>query len=240
MAKKDFLKLIETQRGSKKHIKFEGTFLDYLDKISKNPDIVKLAHKRLYDVLEGFGVCVMDETDPRHHKLFDGENIKIFDYFQKEFFGMETIIAKIMRFLKSASMRGEECRQVLLFMGPVGAGKSALTEYIKRALEGEKYYHLKDDPQCGEPLHLLPRALRLKFEKMLNVKIEGDLSPIARHSLLHEFGGEYENFPIVEATFSQRGRRGIVSVPPMDANSQDVSVLIGSEDISKIRSLSGR
>ena len=30
------------------------------------------------------------------------------------------------------------------------------------------------------------------------------------------------------------GRRGIASVPPMDPNSQDVSVLIGSEDISKI------
>mgnify|MGYP001989554691 CR=1 FL=1 len=34
--------------------------------------------------------------------------------------------------------------------------------------------------------------------------------------------------------FSQRGRRGVASVPPMDANSQDVSVLIGSEDISKL------
>ena len=38
----------------------------------------------------------------------------------------------------------------------------------------------------------------------------------------------------MESTFSQRGRRGIASVPPMDANSQDVSVLIGSEDISKL------
>ena len=37
-----------------------------------------------------------------------------------------------------------------------------------------------------------------------------------------------------ETTFSQRARRGIASVPPMDANSQDVSVMIGSEDISKL------
>ena len=52
--------------------------------------------------------------------------------------------------------------------------------------------------------------------------------------LLEEYSGKYENFKVVESTFSQRGRRGIASVPPMDANSQDVSVLIGSEDISKL------
>ena len=45
---------------------------------------------------------------------------------------------------------------------------------------------------------------------------------------------KYEDYQVVESTFSQRGRRGIASVPPMDPNSQDVSVLIGSEDISKI------
>ena len=64
--------------------------------------------------------------------------------------------------------------------------------------------------------------------------MRGDLSPVSRHRLLHEFEGEYEKYPVVETTFSQRGRRGIASVPPMDANSQDVSVLIGSEDISKL------
>jgi serine protein kinase len=51
---------------------------------------------------------------------------------------------------------------------------------------------------------------------------------------MHEFNGEYEKFPITQSTFSQRGRRGIAVVPPMDANSQDVSVLIGTEDISKL------
>ena len=67
-----------------------------------------------------------------------------------------------------------------------------------------------------------------------NVRIEGDLSPVARHKLLEDYGGAYENFKVVESTFSQRARRGVASVPPMDANSQDVSVLIGSEDISKL------
>ena len=69
---------------------------------------------------------------------------------------------------------------------------------------------------------------------MLDVHIEGDISPVARHLLFHEHAGEYEKFIVKETTFSQRARRGVATVPPMDANSQDVSVLIGSEDISKL------
>ncbi len=235
MANKDFLKLIKNQRSSKTNTKFSGTFLEYLEKVSSDPDISKLSHKRMCDTIESFGVEKMEDENPRKHKIFGGENVKIYDYFSSEFFGMETVIAKIMRFLKSASLKGEESRQVLLLMGPVGAGKSALTEHIKGALEhAPEYYHLKGDPQRGEPLHLIPRSLRPEFEKMLGVKIEGDLSPIARHLLLEEYDGEYEKFEVVQSSFSQRGRRGVASVPPMDANSQDVGVLIGSEDISKL------
>ena len=229
-----FLDLINKQRSEKKEEKFEGTFLEYLEKLQEDPNIAKPAHKRLYDAIKQHGVETMDNEDPRKKKIFNDDNIKIYDYFKSQFFGNERVIEKLMHFLKSASLRGEESRQVLLLMGPVGAGKSALTEHIKDALDGEVYYHLDGDPQRGEPLQLLPRSLRPQFEEMLGVKIEGDLSPVARHRLLEDYEGKYENFKVKTSTFSQRGRRGIASVPPMDANSQDVSVLIGSEDISKL------
>ena len=70
-----------------------------------------------------------------------------------------------MQFLKSAALKGEESRQVLLLMGPVGAGKSALVEHIKRSLDGQRYFHLEGDPQRGEPLQLIPRSLRKEMEK---------------------------------------------------------------------------
>ena len=202
--------------------------------VSADPSIVKTAHARLYGSLEKHGISSMPESDPRKSRVFDNDNIKVYDYFKDEFFGMEKVIMKIMRFLKAASHRGEESRQVILLMGPVGAGKSALTEHIKRALEGEKYYHLENDPQRGEPLQLVPRSLRDEFSKTLGVPIDGDISPTVRYELLEKYAGKYENYPIKETTFSQRGRRGIATVPPMDANSQDVSVLVGSVDISKL------
>ena len=235
MGKKiNFLDLIESHRSKKKDKKFDGTFLNYLDVVLENPDTVQSAHKRLHGAIVSHGVELMSSEDPRKRKIFDGDNLKIYDYFKNEFFGMERVIYKVMRYLRSASLRGEESRQVLLLMGPVGAGKSALTEHIKSALEQLPYYHLKGDPQCGEPLQLIPRGLRPNFEKELGVKIEGDLSPVARDNLLREYDGKFEKYPVAESTFSQRGRRGIAVVPPMDANSQDVSVLIGSEDISKL------
>lgn len=234
MSKEKFLDLIKQQRAKKKKEKFKGTFLEYLDVVSKNPDIVKMSHKRLYDAIASQGITKMKNSDPRKNSIFENETVRIYDYFKEEFFGNERVIEKVMRFLRSASLKGEESRQVLLLMGPVGAGKSALTEHIKSSLDGLTYYHLEGDPQRGEPLHLIPRNLREKFEKLLKTRIEGDLSPVARFKLLEELAGEYEKFPVVETSFSQRARRGIASVPPMDANSQDVGVLIGSEDISKL------
>ena len=235
MARENFLDIIKNQRKKKKAEKFSGTFLDYLNLVSEDPTLVKLSHKRLYESIIKEGVSTLDVDSEGYRPVFNGEKLRVYDYFSSEFYGMESVINKLLRFLKSAAHKGEESRQVLLLMGPVGAGKSALIDSVKRALEkADNHYHLEGCPIREEPLHLLPRSLRNQFEDMLGVHIEGDLCPICRHRLMEEFNGEYEKFPVVECSFSQRGRRGISVVPPMDANSQDVSLLVGTEDISKL------
>ncbi len=230
-----FLKLVAKHQETKKEEKFKGTLKEYLQIIEKNPTITKLSHKRLYDSIVNHGVTKLSPQDDRCNKLFGGDELKTYDYFQTKFFGMERSLAKIMRFLRSASLKGEESRQVLLLLGPVGAGKSALMEHIKGALEKSgTMYHIDGCPIHEEPLHLIPRSLREEFEKIYNIRIEGDLCPVCRHRLKEEFNNDYSLMPIAESSFSIRGRRGVGVVPPMDANSQDVTVLIGSEDISKL------
>jgi len=230
-----FLKLVGKHRDQKKEEKFHGTLSDYLKIIEENSGVAKLAHKRLFDVISSHGITKMDSSDHRCNKLFGGENVRTYDYFQSKFFGMERSLAKIMRFLRSASLKGEESRQVLLLLGPVGAGKSALLEHIKAALEEcEPMYHIKDCPIHEEPLHLIPRSLREEFQKIYGIKIEGDLCPVCRFKLTEEHNTDYTSMPITQSSFSVRGRRGVGVVPPMDANSQDVTVLVGSEDISKL------
>ena len=183
--RKNLLNKITEARGkSESEKKFSGSLMDYVDLVEKDPSIVKTSHQRLNEAIVEHGSYAMPDSDPRKNKIFDCDDITIYNYFDGEFFGMENVVSKIMSFLNSAAHRGEESRQVLLLMGPVGAGKSALTDHIKRSLEGKKFYHLKGDPHRGEPLQLIPRSLRDEFEKELKVKIEGDISPIARQSFL--------------------------------------------------------
>jgi serine protein kinase len=230
-----FLTSIKKHQDSKKEEKFQGVLEDYLKVLEKDPLVAVLAHKRLYKEILSKGMKTLDESDRRCHKLFNSEPVRVYDYFSSQFFGMERPLEKVMRFLHSAAMKGEESRQVLLLLGPVGAGKSALVEHIKGALEqADPIFVLGGCPIREEPLHLIPRSLRDEFEKEYNIKIEGDLCPVCRHRLLEEFDGDFTQFPIVQSNFSVRGRKGFGVVPPMDPNTQDTSLLIGSEDISKL------
>ena len=232
----DFAAMIEKDRAERDKQRWSGTFLEYLDLAKANPGHADLAHKRMYDMMTAPGYKELDlEADPRAKRVFGDETVKVYDFFKDEFFGMERTLEKIVRYFHAAAMGGEEGRQVLYLMGPVGSGKSSLVEKLKRGLETiEPIYVIDGSPTYCNPLCLVPRHLRPAFEEMLGVKIEGDIDPVTRHILLEEYNGEYERMPIKTMTFSVRARRGIGVVPPVDPNNQDTSVLVGSEDISKL------
>lgn len=231
-----FAAMIEKDRASRESKDWRGTFLDYLEKVKEDPTMCRLAHARVHEAILKAGFSdIGDQDDPRKKRLFGDEPLKIYNFFKDEFFGIERTLAKIARYCHSAALHGEESRQVLYFMGPVGAGKSSLVEKLQRGLEEvDPVYAIEGCPMREEPLHLIPRHLRREFEKMLGAHIEGELCPVCRFRLQEEFGGRYEEVPVVTAPFSKHDRRGIGVVPPVDPNNQDTSVLIGSEDISKL------
>ena len=232
----NFEEFIKSDRESRNKQKFEGTFLDYLEIVKNNSDVVKLSHKRVYDMLISKGVEVLKgEENPRVKKIYGNDSIRRYGFFKDDFFGIDKILMKMVNYFHSASMNGEEARQVLYLVGPVGAGKSSLVEALKKALvQCEPIYAIKGCPMHEEPLHLIPNHLRPEFEKLLGVKIEGDLCPVCKYRLLNEFNGECEKFPVVTKGFSIRSRKGIGVVPPVDPNNQDTSILTGSVDISKM------
>lgn len=234
--KKKFAEIIEKDRAQQTSTDWRGTFIEYLERVKQDPTIAKLAHARLYKVLMDKGVSDTTEAgDSKAAQFFGDEPIKIYNFFKDEFFGIEPTIAQIARYFHSAALQGEESRQVLYLMGPVGAGKSSLMESLQRGLEqSSPVYAIEGCPMAEEPLHLIPRNLRKEFEKMLDVHIEGQLCPVCRYRLKEEFKGRYEDVPVCTVAFSKHERRGIGIVPPVDPNNQDTSVLIGSEDISKL------
>lgn len=233
---REFETLIRKDRDSHQAESWQGKFLGYLEKVKQDPLIAKLSHARIYGVILKLDTRDIQETDDPHiKKLYKDESIKVYSFFAGEFFGIEKTIAQIVRYFHAASLKGEESRQVLYLMGPVGSGKSSLIEKLHRGLEeSERFYAIEGCPMFEEPLHLIPRHLRKEFGKMLGAHIEGDLCPVCRYRLKEEFGGRYEEFPVCTVEFSKRARSGIGVVPPVDPNNQDTSVLIGSEDISKL------
>ena len=232
----NFERVIKEDRAARESKQWRGTLLEYLEVVKADPIMTKLAHARIYDLIISAGLHPLADTDdPRTKRLFKDEPLKVFDFFADEFFGIERTIAQIVRYFHSASLKGEESRQVLYLMGPVGSGKSSLVERVQRGLEQiGLIYAIEGCPMNEEPLHLVPRHLRREFEKMLGVHIEGDLCPVCRYRLKSEFNNRYEEFPVAARNFSKRNRVGVGVVPPVDPNNQDTSVLIGSEDISKL------
>ena len=231
-----FHDLIKRDREARKHEQFEGTFLDYLERLRDEPGIVMLAHERLYHLVTRDGIEIIHtEDDPRLKRIYGNQTLKRYKFFKNDFFGIDQTLMEIVRYLHSATMRGEESRQVLYLVGPVGSGKSSIMESLKHALEqAPPIYALKDCPMHEEPLHLVPRHLRKDFEQKLGIKIEGELCPICRYRLKNEYQGRFEDFAVETVDFSVRSRRGIAVVPPVDPNNQDASVLVGSVDISKM------
>jgi len=235
IGERDISGIIHRDRLERKIKGFEGTFLDYAELVKIDLELSILSHQRIFNLISSAGVeVVKTDEHPRLRRLYGNDVIKKYKFFE-DFYGIDKTIMKIVRYFHSAAMAGEEARQVLYMVGPVGSGKSSLMEALKRALEcSDEIYALKGCPMREEPLHLVPKHLRKNFEEILGVRIEGDLCPTCRYRLKHEFNGEYERFPVEQVGFSIRSRKGIGVVPPVDPNNQDTSVLIGSVDISKI------
>jgi serine protein kinase len=236
MNREEISSIIQKDREQRKNEHFKGTFLDYLNILKDNPDLAMLSHQRMFNLITDKGVKVIKTDDnPRLRRIYGNDVIKKYKFFEDEFFGIDKTIMKIVRYFHSAAMAGEESRQVLYLVGPVGSGKSSLMEKLKTALEQQpEIYSIQGCPMREEPLHLVPKHLRDEFEKILGIRIEGDLCPVCRYRLKNEFNGEYEKYPIETVDFSIRSRKGVGVVPPVDPNNQDTSVLIGSVDISKI------
>ncbi|HXU40418.1 MAG TPA: protein prkA [Blastocatellia bacterium] len=224
--------LLETHRRDRERLAWEGTFRDYFELVTQNPNISKLSHARVCDMVLASGM----------EKINEGSRDEIvkYQFFSDELFGIERPISKIVEYFKSAGQRLEVRKRILLLMGPVGGGKSTIVTMLKRGLEkwsrtpDGAVYAIKDCPMHEEPLHLIPPELRPEIEKHYGIYIEGELCPQCRYNLEHVYRGRHEDVLVHRIVFSEKDRIGIGTFAPSDPKSQDITELTGSIDLSTI------
>ena len=239
MARIDFQKIINESREEERETEWQGTCLEYMELIKKDPSIAQLAPGRLYKM-------VMDQgTEPIEDavKLPDYEDMVTYCFFRDELYGLEEPLHDIMRFFKAGARRTETGKRILILVGPVSSGKSTIATLLKRGLEADptSVYAIKGCPMHEEALHLIPKNQRPKWEKMLGVRIEGDLCPLCRFNLLESDAYRdkdgnilWEQFPVVRIRLDESSRCGIGTFQPSDPKNQDIAELIGRVDLSKI------
>jgi serine protein kinase len=224
-----FLERLNAYRAEEEGLRWEGTFLDYLEIVRNNPGVAKTAHSRIYDMIESAGI--QTDAEGRRHYLF----------FDKELFGLESTLERLVEeYFHAAARRLDVRKRILLLMGPVSGGKSTIVTLLKRGLEAYSrtpegaLYGIKGCPMHEEPLHLIPTELRAEFEQEYGIKIEGSLCPACNLKLETEYGGNIENVRVERIVMSEIARVGIGTFSPSDPKSQDIADLTGSIDFSTI------
>lgn len=207
---------------------WEGTFREYLPMLIENPSLAQRSHARIYNMIKSAGVEV-DDTGREHYA-----------FFENELFGINAALAQVVEYFKAASMGSDVGRRILLLYGPPSSGKSQLVILLKRSLEEYTktqegaVYALAECPQQGDPLLLLPHALRDDFYKETGIFVEGDLCPQCALNLREKYKGDIYKVPVRRVFFSEKERIGIGTFVPSDPKSQDISELVGSIDLSTI------
>lgn len=225
----DFLKQVDEQRSQERALAWEGTFSEYLEILGKNPQVADLAHARLYNMIMSSGV---EDT------LEGGRKYK---FFLDDLYGVERTLQQLVEeYLNPASRRLDIRKRILMLVGPVGGGKSTLVTLIKKGIQNYSKtdsgatYAIKGCPMHEEPLHLIPEELRLDFKRNFGIYVEGDLCPVCRHRLDHEWEGNVNNVPVHRIFLSEKTRIGIGTFKPADPKSQDVAELTGSVNIQAL------
>ncbi len=74
----DFAKLIQQDRERRQQQHWQGTFIEYLDKVKEDASLANLSHRRLYDMMDTQGLTEINpESGPRVQRLFGDAPTKL-------------------------------------------------------------------------------------------------------------------------------------------------------------------
>lgn len=226
-------------RAYQKRQETEMSLGEYLEGCPDDPMRYASAAERLVAAI-GEPRVLDTAKDERLGRIFLNRTIKIYPAFE-DFYGMEETIERIVGFFRYAAQGLEERKQILYLLGPVGGGKSSLSERLKALMEKHPIYVLKAgdeiSPVFESPLGLFdPAVMGETLEQRFNIprrRLTGLISPWAVKRL-DEFGGDIARFSVVRLYPSRLRQIAVSKTEPGDENNQDISSLVGKVDIRKL------
>ena len=236
-----------SQFYGERHTSKPITIAEYFEEVKGNPKMFQSSHAAM---VEAFGKPKMLNTrdDPRLSRIYENRILKVFEPFEKEFFGMYDVIQNIYGYFLSGSQGLDAAHKILYLLGPVGGGKSSLVEKLKQlaelvpmwvlaCAEKEKGDILVTSPVFESPLGLFAEAgMRTRVSEKYNIPLRAFpriMSPWARKRL-EEHKGDISRFRVVELLPSIVDQMGIGVATPGDDTNQDTSTLVGKTDIRKL------
>lgn len=224
----------------------EMTIQDFLQLAKTDPSVYRTSHQRMLDNI-GEPVIVDTRSDDRLSRIYSNRKIKIYPAFA-DFYGMEEVIESIVSFFKHAAQGLEESKQILYLLGPVGGGKSSLSERLKELMQRAPVYALKAYNHSRKEWQISPvleTPLSLFDSKGDDAKLIQEEYGIPSRYLksvpspwaakrLREVNGDISQFKVVKIWPSILEQKGITKVEPGDENNQDISSLVGKVNIREL------
>ena len=220
----------------------EMSIQEYLDNCKNDKSFYATAAERM---LLAIGKPTMVDTrkDERLSRIFMNRRIPIYDTFA-DFYGMEETIEEIVSFFRHSAQGLEESKQILYLLGPVGGGKSSISERLKALFQNVPIYVLKAYNKNKGEWETSPI-----FESPLNIfDVDADgktmldeygikprylkyiMSPWAVKRM-EEAGGDISEMKVVKLYPDILKQIAITKVEPGDENNQDISSLVGKVNI---------
>ena len=217
----------------------EYSLQEYLELCKRDRLAYATAAERMLAAI-GEPELVDTRHDPRLSRIFANKVIKIYPAF-RDFYGTEEVIEQVVSYFRHAAQGLEERKQVLYLLGPVGGGKSSISEKLKSLMEQVPFYCIKGSPVNESPLGLFDAdedgAILEEDYGIPRRYLKTIPSPWAVKRL-HEFNGDINQFRVVKRYPSILKQIAISKTEPGDENNQDISSLVGKVDIRKLEDYS--
>lgn len=235
--------LSKFQNRYERHQAEEMTIEEYLEGCKNDRGMYANAAERMLMAI-GDPEVIDSRKDDRLSRIFSNRKIKVYPQAFGDFYGAEETIEQIVSFFKHAAQGLEESKQVLYLLGPVGGGKSSLSERLKQLMQRVpiyvlKAYNAKRDKWEISPVFESPLGLfdadedGPELEEQYGIPrryLKYIISPWAVKRL-EEADGDLSKFRVVKMWPDILKQVGITKVEPGDENNQDISSLVGKVNI---------